>query len=205
MSLSFLSSNSIKVQYEVADAPQRAKDLQFAGHQAYFGCELCKAKAEPLTIDGRRVQSKRVWKPQTALGQRRKKEETLELAELAMRSEKISNLPNNNYGVKGRSHLFDLQDFDPMQQVLPEIMHMGFLGIVKLLAVLTFGIGKPRSSAKRNPRVKPEVLSPGLLNTKVPSEARLINIYTKVETSRLDMFTLAVQQCHQATGIRNEG
>lgn len=155
---------------EVADAPQRAKDLQFAGHQAIYGCEICTAKADPLVMEGRTIRSKRVWRPCSANRDRRNMKDTLELAEKAKSAGDISRLDHRNFGVKGRSHLFDLVNFDPTKQVLPEIMHMGFLGIVKLLTVLTFALGQPRMSANKNPRVKPEQLSKKLLKTKVPSE-----------------------------------
>lgn len=202
------SDSGCQVVLLVADAPQRAKDLKFAGHQAYYGCELCTSKADPLILDGRVVKSKRVWRPNSANGPRRAREETLKLADRAQGIQDIAELPCRNYGVKGRSHLFDLREFDPMCQVQPEMMHMGFLGIVKLLTLLTFGLGKARPSSSATPRIKPEMLSRKLLKIKVPCEfnnaTRPLEIGYKAEEWRnlILFFFPVVTSCFKEEGTR---
>lgn len=222
------SENGCRVLLEVADAPQRAKDLRLAGHQAYYGCDLCTSKADKLTLDGRVIASKRVWRPVTANGPRRSKEQTLKLAKATLQDE-IGRLPHMNFGVKGlpwawalpvelepkslvfiafigRSHLFDLNQFDPMKQVLPEAMHMAFLGIVKLLTILTFGLGKARISANPNPRIKPNILSDSLINIKVPSEVckQIVIMFFSV-ISEWFLHTFIVQQCYKTNRDRIQG
>lgn len=73
----------------------------------------------------------------------------------------------------GRSPLFQLDDFDPFKQMMPEAMHMAYLGVVRLLCVLTIAVGKERNSKNRHPRLKKEAIGRSLLEIKVPSEVSI--------------------------------
>lgn len=176
-----------------------------------FRCDYCFAKAvnwreerEQDAQDGERDQrrrpTKRVWPP-TCIGTTRTHENVLDIAE---------NLEtcDNTKGVLGKSILFDIEDFDVVQDVPAEYMHLVCIGFVKKLTELTFLVGKHKNANINYRRVDPKpVLDVGLLSTKVPSESsrrtRILNFasYKAQEWRNLILwfFSLVIQSLDPIT------
>ncbi len=124
--ISWTNSNSNKQQTLVTiscvicDAPARSWVQNITGHQSYYGCNWCTIKSilqsntirYNLTLDEREINSLL-----------RTKEQTLEFCDL---------ITDTNYkGIKGKSILSDLPNFDIIKCFSPELMHSRCLGIIK--------------------------------------------------------------------------
>jgi hypothetical protein len=80
--------------------------------------------------------------------------------------------PRENFGVRGKSLLFQLNhgEFDICKQMLPEAMHLAYSGVVKLMLTMCVNfVGTSRSNVRRT---APSKFSDSLLKIKVPSEVR---------------------------------
>jgi len=117
-----LQINALQV---VADAPKRNEVQCLAGHSAYYACSYCLRKAKQVMGKTRR---RPAWPHKKDTGEKRTHswmEDMLEGLE--------DKSPEERKGLKGRSPLFDLQDFDVIEGVPTEYMHMYCEGIIKTL------------------------------------------------------------------------
>lgn len=159
------SSSGIKVDFFIADAPKRKWLMKMSNFNSYYGCDCCCSRSTYLRYDGRA--GKIVWPPSTGLDPVLRSDE--HILHEANKPGEVS-IHNPKFGVRGLSHLFDLNNFSPTQQVLPEAMHLIFLGIVKLLVQLCFALGQKRASISRASRMTTAAISYKLLEVKVPCE-----------------------------------
>lgn len=122
---------SIKVLGFVCDTPARAFIKCVKSHVAFYACERC-------TVKGKTVgKNKRIY-PRTTCEQRSKES-------FQMRRQPEHHLDNEF------SPLLRIPDFDPVQSVLLDSMHLLFLGVAKsLLNNILFGGSKTGGIGPRN-------------------------------------------------------
>ena len=104
-----------------------------------------------------------VWPSSTANAELRTKEKILEIVHLIENEENEDNYPLGKDVLKGvvsHSVLLDLDNFDFVNNVPTEYMHLGCLGVVKRLTELTFNVG-----LNRNRLTKRKLSSTKLFNT----------------------------------------
>lgn len=97
--------NGIKVYYTVADAPKRSELRCVKNHNSFYGCDSCLVRA----TDGKKTY------PSSKIGERR----TKRWLELQLEDPDAMKL----YGIHDRSPMFDFEDFDVIDGMLPEYMH----------------------------------------------------------------------------------
>ncbi|RXG68595.1 hypothetical protein Avbf_08574 [Armadillidium vulgare] len=110
--------------YCVADAPAKAKILNFINHSGYYSCNYCE-------IHGI-YESNAVRFPYGNNVQLRTKKEWQKCARIAMNTNKAVK------GIKGSTPLTDLQGFNIIWGAPPDYMHIILLGVMRTLFELYF-------------------------------------------------------------------
>lgn len=151
----------------VADAPKRASLRKCQGHNSYYACDLCLRRASTWEPPPELKQRRRriVWPYDGQLYEPRTSEVMLSLAQ-------SGDPPSLTYGVKSRSLLFDLRGFDPVLGMVPEAMHMAFLGVVKQILSLLFNYTERKLGSRPLPRRALDSLNEQLRKIQVPSNVR---------------------------------
>ena len=108
-----------------------------------------------------------LWPSSTMGAQHRSRQSILEIIERIESGERLS--IDESKGIKGRSLLLDLPNFNFVYDTPAEYLHSGCLGVTKRLVILTFGIGPNKSkSTERRPSIN--MFNKLMLKTKVVNE-----------------------------------
>ncbi len=118
MPLFFPSANGVKVKLLIADAPKRAELRDIQQHGGYYACDCCLQKARSYSLPGS-TGSKRIWPYFKNTAAPRTHEGTLQVA---LCVDTLSY--DDRKGVLGKSELFRLSEFNVINQMLPEPMHL---------------------------------------------------------------------------------
>ncbi|RXG60524.1 hypothetical protein Avbf_15187 [Armadillidium vulgare] len=150
--------------YCVADAPAKAKILNFTNHSGYSSCNYCE-------IHGI-YESNAVRFPYGNNVQLRTKKEWQKCARIAMNTNKAAK------GIKGCSPLTDLQGFNIIWGAPPDYMHIILLGVMKTLFELYFTntgnpwyIGSPKQRSLLDKKLF-EMKVPNYINRKPRSVSK---------------------------------
>lgn len=109
-----------------------------------------------------------VWPASTSDGEPRTKEKIVRIIEKIEAGEELSQ--NEKKGIKGRSLLLDIEDFDFVVNVHCEYMHLVPLGVVKRLIELCFSVGESRTRITKRPLTSPSVFNELMKCIKMPRE-----------------------------------
>jgi hypothetical protein len=112
------SVNNVKVKLIIADAPKRAELRKVQQHSGFYACDCCLKKATPYSLPGR-TGSKCIWPYSKDDAEARTHQGTLETA---LNTTRLTY--EERKGVIGHSELFRLLEFDVINQMLPEPMHL---------------------------------------------------------------------------------
>ncbi len=142
-----------------ADAPMRAFLRNQKAHTASLGCDYCFGRASH--------RSRPIWGPSTL------KSESRTTARLKEDYERVAKkeITFADFGYKGRSEILNvLPDFDVIDKVPVDPMHLLFLGVCRSLFELLFAVGENRPRKLSTPRQSTKKLDYALGQLKVPSE-----------------------------------
>ena len=95
-----------------------------------------------------------VWPASSSKGEPRTKEKILEIVVRIEGGEELESIEKK--GIKGRSLLLDIDNFDFVISIPTEYMHLLSLGVVKRLLELTFSCGEVRSRNIKTPLASPD-------------------------------------------------
>ncbi|RXG58647.1 hypothetical protein Avbf_17945 [Armadillidium vulgare] len=150
--------------YCVADAPAKAKILNFINHSGYYSCNYCE-------IHGI-YESNAVRFPYGNNVQLRTKKEWQKCARIAMNTNKAVK------GIKGSTPLTDLQGFNIIWGAPPDYMHIILLGVMRTLFELYFTntgnpwyIGSPKQRSLLDKKLF-EIKVPNYINRKPRSVSK---------------------------------
>lgn len=126
-----------------------------------------------------------VWPANTMNGELRTKEKILEIVEEIESGSDLS--PTEKKGIKGRSILLNLENFDMVNSSPTEYMHSVCIGLVKRLLELCFSVGENRS---RN--IKRPLTSPALFDELI----KLVKVFHEFSrrVRKLDLAVLKAQE-----------
>ena len=110
-----------------------------------------------------------VWPANTIGGEKRTKEKILHIVEQLEAGNELT--PSERKGVKGRSLLLDIENFDLVSQVPTEYMHLSSLGVVKRLLELCFSVGENRQRATKRALTSPDQFNEKMKNIKIFKES----------------------------------
>ena len=123
-----LPKTELKLKLVIADAPKRASMQGLKTHAANYGCPYCYARK----IDGK-------FPASTFRGEARTDADLRLIAEAIEAGEAVG----ESRGIKGRSLLASVHDFDLIDNVPADGMHLVCLGVVRRMMSLTYkGAGK---------------------------------------------------------------
>ena len=116
-------------------------------HGASFACEYCESKAKYIVTSAldKKKAGKLAWPFSTYNGPLRTKEKIINITEKIESGENVSR--DEAKGFHGTSPLLFQDNFDFVDDVPAEYMHLGCLGVIKRLIELTYNVGENR---KRN-------------------------------------------------------
>lgn len=106
-----------------------------------------------------------VWPSSTANGEPRTKEKVINIVERMEAGEELTH--SEKKGIKGRSLLLNIENFDMVIQVPCEYMHLVPLGVVKRLLELCFSVGENRSRITKRPLTSPDLFNELIKNVKM--------------------------------------
>lgn len=109
-----------------------------------------------------------VWPSSTMNGEMRTREKIVEIVEKIESGTELTAFEKK--GIKGRSLLLDIEDFDYVLQLPTEYMHLVSLGVVKRLLELTFSVGENRYRVTKRPLTSPNLFNDLMKYIKVPRE-----------------------------------
>ncbi|RXG62212.1 hypothetical protein Avbf_17765 [Armadillidium vulgare] len=149
--------------YCVADAPAKAKFLNFINHSGYYSCNYCEIhgiyESNAVRFFGNNVQL-------------RTKKEWQKCARIAMNTNKAVK------GIKGSTPLTDLQGFNIIWGAPPDYMHIILLGVMRTLFELYFTntgnpwyIGSPKQRSLLDKKLF-EIKVPNYINRKPRSVSK---------------------------------
>ena len=106
---------------------------------------------EELQKTARKLKTKSniLWPSSTMNSEHRSRNKVLEIVRKLENGENLS--VDETKGIKGRSLLLDLEDFNYIYDVPAEYLHSGCLGVVKRLVEMTFSVGvnRPRITKRK--------------------------------------------------------
>ena len=168
LSVTFLLADILKsivdlgltLAYICADAPMRAFLRNQKTHTARLGCDYCYGAAT-------HKKGRPTWCMETLESEKR----TLE--SVRRDYEKVSERTHRfeDFGYKGRSEILDvLPDFDIVQGVPVDPMHLLYLGVGRALFELLFKVGESRPTNQHEPLLSTRRLDEVLIKIRVPYE-----------------------------------
>ena len=147
----------IDIDTAVFDKPKRSVVKNVKSHAARHPCEYCECAAINY-IDDTLTKTKLTWPPVTMNGRPR----TITAIRRIVNSieEGDDNLTTNDLkGIKGRSVLLDLENFDFIMDAPCEYMHVVCLGLVKPMLQFTYKIGSNKQRVTNRPRSDPKLFN----------------------------------------------
>ena len=157
--LSSLKELHLDLLYISADAPMRSFIRNQKGHTSKLGCDYCMGKAAH--------KGRPVWGLDTLNCADRTLEGLKEDYERVARKEKTY----ADFGYRGRSEVLHfLPQFDIIEKVPVDPMHLLYLGVSRALFELLFAVGDNRPTNLTMPPLNPKALDDVLAQIKVPSE-----------------------------------
>ena len=152
--VSDINENEIDLETAVLDNPKRSVAKNVKSHSATHPCEYCECAAVSY-IDDTMSKNQLTWPPSTMNGRPRtitgirKNVNSIEAGDEDL---------TKNYlkGIKGRSVFLDQPNFDMIQDMPTEYMHLICLGIVKRMVELTYKVGKKRFRKSKLKRINPK-------------------------------------------------
>ena len=106
-----------------------------------------------------------VWPASTVNGEIRTKDKILDIVEQLESGYELDQLERK--GIKGRSLLLNLDNFDYVNCIITEYMHLVCLGVVKRLLELTFSVGEKRTRITKRPLTSPQEFDEAMKRIKV--------------------------------------
>ncbi len=167
LTLDFLAGGVLKsicdlgldLMYICADAPMRAFIRNQKTHTSKLGCDYCYSEADH--------KGRPIWGLSTLNGRQRTRESLAEDLEKVATREKAY----QDFGYKGRSVVLDiLPDFDLIEGVPVDPMHLLYLGVGRAIFELLFNVRENRPTNLREGRQSTRELDELLPHVKVPSE-----------------------------------
>ena len=110
-----------------------------------------------------------VWPANTRNGELRTKEKILDIVEQLEAGHQLTQ--DEKKGIKGRSLLLNLENFNFVYGIPTEYMHSNALGLVKRMLELTFAVGEKRTRVAKRPLTPPARFNELMKNVKVHHEA----------------------------------
>ena len=156
----------VSVKHIIADLPKRAALMGLRQHGGYYACSNCLVPGEYSPTAGTMYYPvDRAWPPRTA-HQMQEITDQREFPALAQNADKHREVL---LGMRDRTPLFDLPDFDVIQQIPIDEMHNIFLGVVRKLMHRTFQTGES-SRGQKEPRMALAKFNSWYGRCKVPTE-----------------------------------
>ena len=125
--LADLPETELKLKLVIADAPKRASLQGLKTHASTFGCPYCYARK----IEGKFPSS-------TFRGEERSDAELRRVSEAIAAGEDAG----ETRGIRGKSLLADVANFDLIHDVPADAMHLVCLGVVRRMMTATYKVGK---------------------------------------------------------------
>ena len=151
----------LQLRYVVADAPKRAKLQGIVGHSGKYSCNLCVASKTRIRHEGKATYNFTSDSLDWPL-------RTLHMVEDALRD--ISDLGEADdsrvFGVRNESPLRALGDFNYIDRVIVEGMHLLYLGVFKRMLQMSFSQGAKPTGSVSFRRVSSKFLDEELLRMK---------------------------------------
>ncbi len=157
--LKSISDLGLNLKYICADAPMRALLRNQKSHTSKMGCDYCYGQASH--------KGRPIWGPDTLNSKPRTLRSVLE------DYQKISNGTHvfGDFGYNGRSAILDvLPDFDIVENVPVDPMHLFYLGMARSIFELMFNVGEKRPTNITTPRTTTRTLDERIVHIKVPTE-----------------------------------
>ncbi len=150
---------NLNLNYICADAPMRSFLRNQKSHTSKRGCDYCYGVASH--------KGRPIWGTDTLQSENRTlarlKEDYQEIAE---KKKKF-----NDFGYRGYSEILDiLPDFDIIESIPADPMHMLYLGVARALTELLFNVGETRPTNLTEGRQSTRQLDEALVRVKVPTE-----------------------------------
>ena len=161
-----LMALGLRVKHIICDLPKRAALMGMKQHGAYYSCGECLVPGEYSAAAGT------MFYPITRAWPRRTSEGMQSIADRNDFKDLIKEADRHRdtlEGVKARTPLFDLVDFDVVEQIPTDSMHCIFLGVVRKLMHRTFQTGETMRG-QLEPRMNLKKFNHLFVRRKVPSE-----------------------------------
>ncbi len=150
---------NMDLKYFCADAPMRSTLRNQKSHTAKMGCDYCYGTAGH--------KGRPIWGLDTLNSKKRTMESLLRDYEMVQAKEKTF----ADFGYKGRSEILDiLPDFDIVDQVPVDPLHLLYLGVARALFELLFAVGENRPTNLNHGPHSTRGLDDVIADIKVPSE-----------------------------------
>ena len=167
--ISDLNNNRITIDAAIMDNLKRAIVKCVKNHASTHPCEYCEATAVKYK-DASMSKIQLTWPPSTMNGRHRTKTGLRRILNSIQESEEQL---DSKYlkGIKGKSVLFDQENFDFILDMPAEYMHLICLGIVKKMIELTYKVGKKRKRITKRKRSPPKLFNDLIRSVKSPRES----------------------------------
>lgn len=126
-----------------------------------------------------------VWPANTRNGEPRTKEKILDIVEQLEQGIELS--PEERKGIKGRSLLLNLENFDYVTALPTEYMHCLAIGLVKRLLELCFSVGESRTRVSKR-----HLTSPDLFN-ELMKDIKMFHEFSR-RARKLDLSVMKAQE-----------
>ena len=156
-----------KIQQQKKDIRQQIDNLIECNDTVHLDTlrELLKYLDQAESLAKKQKSSHIVWPANTIEGESRTTEKILEIVERIEAGDEM--LPSDKKGIKGRSPLLNIENFDFVIHVPTEYMHSFALGLVKRMIELCFNVGENRSRIITRPLSTTELFNDCMKNVKV--------------------------------------
>ena len=161
-----LMALGLTVKHIISDLPKRASLMGLRQHGGYYACGQCLCPGEYSRLSGTMVYPvNRLWPKRTAQGMNA----IVEDQEFENKVSDPERFRHELQGIKGRTPLFDLPDFDVTNQIPTDSMHCVYLGVVRKLMYRTFNVSDP-SRGQQQPRMPVKLFNQLYVKCKIPTE-----------------------------------
>lgn len=180
--LNDILKNGCQLKHFVGDNPKRSDANETLRSSSWYPCEYYFAKGTKVEFIDRLTKKVRksniVWPASSMNGELRTREKIEEILQKMENGEVLD--IDEAKGVKGRSLLMDVPDFDHITDSVVEYLHSVCLGLVKRLVELTYSVGENRPKVTNRKLVNPSKFNKLMFKVKVFHEfsrrARELNL-----------------------------
>lgn len=158
-----LHGSGMRIVHVIADAPKRGELRCVLQHQSDVACDYCKGSVTKI----RNTEGRVVGKAWLTNGDPLRTKEWM----LHVLDNWEDYTEEERFGIKSKSPLFTIPNFDPIHDMPPEYMHSMCLGVVRVLTELTMNVTKKTMSKNASfTRISVEQFDAALENVRVPQE-----------------------------------